>query len=353
VDPSSINTQPTPITPSDKTYTFDEYSPTIGDYSLIVTLNSTWEMNTIQRVNFIFNIKSNANYDSIYVRTIEAGFSPNLIGKFVVNRFICIQDIDSVFFIAEFYVDKNIWDNKDTNQLFSFTIDGWAERDMRDFTGQYDSSPLFIYESWTIPLTQSSNQLVFPTSQSPKLITWELREIASYFQEYVVSVTANSTWEVGTEQEVTITIAPSERFSSIGSGSYMKIDSIELGVFPNLRKDVVDGTITNTPGQMYTYSMKFTVDGNSYGVNDDLKHPKRLWFAVEGSTHFDFPLPKTANLFASDDWTVQVKGSAKQASSTFELPSNSLLVLVPIITVIIIVIAIILLKTKRHQTVYS
>jgi hypothetical protein len=203
-----------------KTYTFEETNSD-GDFFVTVTLNNTWQMGTIQRVYFGMNFK-NDNYNSIYVRTLEAGFTPVLNGKFVINTFLEYQEneTENTFFIMEFYVDKSIWGNQDSDQLFSFSIDGWVETKL-PWIGFYDSSPMHIFESWTIHISQSQLQYSLPYAGAPTLKTWELREQADYFPEYLITIRANDTWTVGTEQTATITISPQHRFG--GYGGYMKI----------------------------------------------------------------------------------------------------------------------------------
>lgn len=143
------------------------------------------------------------------------------------------------------------------------------------------------------------------SSTPTTLKTWTFED-KSMYTDYKVAVTANDTWEVGTEQVMTLTIEVTG--TEEGRDGYLKIESIEMGVVLSTRTEVVSETLN--VGDSYTHTMKFYVTEDDYGIYENKVYEKSLSFTIKGRSYYRSYTGEmdSVSLFNYESWTITVQG---------------------------------------------
>lgn len=148
-------------------------------------------------------------------------------------------------------------------------------------------------------------------NQTGTFDVWVFIEKSAY-TEYTVTVIANSTWEVGTEQLVTMRINVTGTES--WRGGYLHVQTVILGIMLHTRNASVNQVLQ--VGESYTHTMAFYVTEAEYDIYDSDAFEKILTYAIVGRSHYslDTGSLESTILYQFNSWPITIRGVIPVAS---------------------------------------
>jgi hypothetical protein len=154
-------------------------------------------------------------------------------------------------------------------------------------------------------LGSASSPQSLTVNQTGAIDVWAFTE-ESWYTTYTVTVFANSTWDVGTEQAVTMRINVTS--TEPGREGYVHIQSIELGIALHTCNATVNQELQ--VGESYSYTMVFYVTEVEYDIYDSEAFEKMLTYTIEGRSYYrsNSESLDNATLYQFNSWPITIRG---------------------------------------------